>query len=74
MTRDGVHYGTYPWYQERFAASYRQELCHFVAWVQGQAEPAIAGEEGRAALAIALAATESFRTGQPVEPDAGFSH
>ena len=71
LTRDGVHYGTYPWYQERFAAAYRQELCQFVAWVQGQAEPAIAGEEGRTALAIALAATESFRTGQPVELDEG---
>jgi len=65
MTSGGVCYHTYPWYQERFAVAYRRELDHFIAWVQGQAEAAASGEEGRAALAIALAATESFRTGQP---------
>ena len=68
LTRDGVYYETYPWYRERFATAYRQELVQFVAWVQGEAEPAATGEDGRAALAVALAATESFRTGQPVEP------
>jgi inositol 2-dehydrogenase len=69
LIKDGVRYATYPWYQERFAAAYRRELCQFVAWVQGQAGPAATGKEGRTALAIALAATESFRRGQPVEPD-----
>jgi len=67
MTASGVYYETYPWYQERFATAYRQELDHFVAWVQGKAGPAATGEEGRAALTIALAATESFRTRQPIE-------
>jgi inositol 2-dehydrogenase len=67
LTGSGVHYETYPWYQERFAEAYRQELCHFVAWVQGEAKPSATGEDGRTALAVALAATESFRTGQPVE-------
>ncbi|UCC63346.1 MAG: hypothetical protein JSV36_21865 [Anaerolineae bacterium] len=49
----------------RRAVACRQELDHFIAWIQGQAEAAASGEEGRAALAIALAATESFRTGPP---------
>ena len=69
LTRDGVCYETYPWYEERFATAYRQELDHFAAWVLGEAEPTATGEEGRAALAIALAATESFRMGRPLEPD-----
>lgn len=68
LTSSGVCYKTYPWYQERFAEAYRQELGHFVAWVQGKASPLATGEDGRTALAVALAATESFRTGQPVEP------
>jgi len=67
MTASGVYYETYPWYQERFATAYRQELDHFVACAQGKAEPTATGEDGRAALTIALAATESFRTGQPIE-------
>jgi predicted dehydrogenase len=36
--------------------------------VRGEAEPAATGEDGRAALAVALAATESFRTGRSVVP------
>ncbi len=68
LTSDGVCYETYPWYQERFATAYRQELVQFVAWVQDEAKPEATGEDGRAALAVALAATESFRTGRPVEP------
>ena len=68
LTGNGVCYETYPWYQERFAIAYRQELEHFVALVRGKAEPTATGQEGRIALATALAATESFRTGRPVKP------
>lgn len=68
LTGNGVCYETYPWYQQRFAVAYRRELEQFVACVQGQAEPTATGEDGRAALAVALAASESFRRGQPVKP------
>jgi inositol 2-dehydrogenase len=62
----GVCYETHPWYQQRFAAAYRLEMAHFVAQVQGRARATATGQEGRAALAVALAATESSRTGKPV--------
>lgn len=58
-------------FPERFAAAYAAELEHFVAGVASRAEPGCTGEDGRQALAIALAATESWRTGQPVAVAAG---
>jgi len=47
---------------EAFAA----ELAHFVACVRHRQPPAVTGQDGRASLAIALAAMESAQTGQPV--------
>jgi len=67
LTSQGVCYEAYPWYQERFATAYRQEIYHFVACVQGRAESVATGEDGRRALAVALAATESSHIGQPVK-------
>jgi len=66
MSTAGVCHDTYPWYPERFAAAYREELRHFLLLVQGEAEARATGEDGRAALAIALAVVQSFRSGQPV--------
>ena len=53
-------------FPERFADAYAAELAHFVAGVASRAEPGCTGEDGRQALVIALAATESWRTGRPV--------
>jgi len=67
LSADGVFHDTYPWYPERFAEAYLAEVRHFVAYARGEAEPTASGADGRAALEIALAVTESFRTGRPIE-------
>jgi len=53
---------------ERYAAAYLAELDHFADCLQSGRAPAPSGEDGRRALALADAATESLRAGQPVEP------
>lgn len=54
-------------FPERFAAAYTAELAHFVAGVVSRETPLCIGADGRKALEIALAATESWRTGRPVQ-------
>ena len=64
--RDGVtsrHVGTFV---ERFGSAYTAELAHFVDCVRGGTTPACTGEDGRAALAMALAAIRSAETGRSV--------
>jgi predicted dehydrogenase len=53
-------------FPERFADAYAAELAHFVEGVPSRATPACTGEDGRRALLIALAATESWRANRPV--------
>jgi myo-inositol 2-dehydrogenase/D-chiro-inositol 1-dehydrogenase len=52
--------------QELLAGAYVAELAAFVDAVRGGAPAAVGGEDARAALAIALAAAESVRSGRPV--------
>ncbi|RBY83612.1 dehydrogenase [Geodermatophilus sp. TF02-6] len=52
--------------QELFPEAYTAELAAFVDAVRAGAPAPVAGEDARAALAIALAAAESVRTGRPV--------
>jgi len=52
--------------QELFAGAYTAELAAFVHAVRTGTPPVVTGEDARAALAIALAAAESARTGTPV--------
>jgi myo-inositol 2-dehydrogenase / D-chiro-inositol 1-dehydrogenase len=70
------------WFVDLFREAYAAELAHFVGRVRrqpgstgsspaeaegsGQRGPAATGEDGRAALRIALAALRSVETGQPV--------
>jgi myo-inositol 2-dehydrogenase / D-chiro-inositol 1-dehydrogenase len=54
------------WFQDLFAAAYTAELAHFVECVRTGAQPAVGGQDGRASLAIAVAAIESIETGRPV--------
>lgn len=58
-----------PDFPERFARAYANELAAFVRGVVTREPPACTGEDGRWALAIALAATESWRTSRPVRLD-----
>lgn len=52
--------------QELFPEAYTAELAAFVAAVRGRTPAPVTGEDARAALAIALAAAESVRTGGSV--------
>ena len=52
--------------QELFPDAYTAELAAFVDAVRTGTPAPVTGEDARAALAIALAAAESVRTGGPV--------
>src|SRR3712207_4653167 len=52
--------------QELFPNAYTAELAAFVDAVRAGQPATVTGEDARAALAIALAAAESVRTGRPV--------
>jgi myo-inositol 2-dehydrogenase/D-chiro-inositol 1-dehydrogenase len=52
--------------QELLSGAYVAELAAFVDAVRGGTPAVVGGEDARAALAIALAAAESVRTGGPV--------
>ncbi|WP_433380335.1 Gfo/Idh/MocA family oxidoreductase [Actinoplanes sp. CA-142083] len=51
--------------QELFGMAYAAELAAFAESIRTGVPPAVTGEDGRAALAIALAAAESASTGRP---------
>jgi myo-inositol 2-dehydrogenase/D-chiro-inositol 1-dehydrogenase len=53
--------------------SYRAEWAHFIDAVRRGTPTDCSLEDGRAALAVALAAEESCRTGRPVRPDASLA-
>ena len=59
----------YPGFLERYANAYLAELRDFVAGVADRRPPAVTGEDGRRALAIAFAAERAAATAQQVTPD-----
>ncbi|MBC7249818.1 MAG: Gfo/Idh/MocA family oxidoreductase [Anaerolineae bacterium] len=66
LTRAGVTHDVFPWFPERFAEAYLAEIRHFVRCVRAGEFPSPDGRDDRAALQIALAATESLQTGKTV--------
>lgn len=52
---------------ERYQEAYRNELAHFLDCLEGKATPLVGMEEGRVALALALAAQKSMESGLPVK-------
>jgi len=56
-----------PFFLERYAAAYRQELDEFIKALRGEAAELASGEDGRRALLLANAAQESLRRGVPVQ-------
>jgi myo-inositol 2-dehydrogenase/D-chiro-inositol 1-dehydrogenase len=52
---------------ERYANAYRCELDEFIGALARNEQPPVGGEDGRRALLLADAATESVRTGLPVK-------
>jgi predicted dehydrogenase len=62
------HDGLYPGFLERYEDAYAAELRDFVAGVLDRRPPAVSGEDGRRALAIALAAGRAAGLAQEVTP------
>ena len=62
IRHDPLHY----FFIQRYAKAYADEMDDFIAAVEAQRPPAIGLDDGRRALAIAYAAMESARSGQPV--------
>jgi myo-inositol 2-dehydrogenase/D-chiro-inositol 1-dehydrogenase len=59
----------YPyWFLDRFGAAYEREIAEFARCVAEDTAPRASGEDGRQALAAALAAAQSAREGRPVRP------
>jgi myo-inositol 2-dehydrogenase/D-chiro-inositol 1-dehydrogenase len=54
------------WFVDLFDQAYVAELAHFVDCVRSARRPDCTGEDGRAALVIALAAIRSVESGRPV--------
>lgn len=63
----GVTHDNIFWFLQRFEAAYVAEVEDFVACLREGRAPRATGEDGRAALAIADAATRSFKEGRPVK-------
>jgi 1,5-anhydro-D-fructose reductase (1,5-anhydro-D-mannitol-forming) len=57
-----------PVHVDRRRGLYENAVSKFMAAVRGQSEPLTSGEDGAAALAIALAALESAKRRRPVSP------
>ncbi|HEY2930267.1 MAG TPA: Gfo/Idh/MocA family oxidoreductase [Acidobacteriota bacterium] len=67
MTKDGVAHDVVPYFPERFGQAYRDQLQNFVDNVRAGRPAPVTLADGIEALRVSVAATESFRTGRPVE-------
>ncbi|CAG7650116.1 scyllo-inositol 2-dehydrogenase (NAD(+)) [Paenibacillus solanacearum] len=65
-TRSGSFHDIVPSFPFRFQEAFREELVHFIACVRKGQPPSVTERDGKAALAIALAAQQSFDTGATV--------
>ena len=54
---------------DRFREAYLEELTHFVECVSLDRRPKVSGEDGRAALVLALLAARSYQEGRPLSLD-----
>jgi myo-inositol 2-dehydrogenase / D-chiro-inositol 1-dehydrogenase len=64
VTSDHVH-----WFLERFDDAFVKEIQSFVASIQNDTEPSVAGRDGHVAMAMAVAAEASIREAKPVDID-----
>jgi scyllo-inositol 2-dehydrogenase (NAD+) len=67
MTERKVAHDTIPHFMQRFAEAYPAQLEDFAANVLGGRPPSVTLADGIEALRVAVAATRSFHSGQPVE-------
>lgn len=66
LTRDGMIHDTIPGFIARFSEAYAAEIVDFVMAIEMDREVSVTGQDGRAATAIAVAATRSLDEGRPV--------
>lgn len=66
LSQGGITHDAVDHWLERFADAYRNELDDFVRCILEDRPARPTGEDGRKALAVALAAEGSYRQGQPV--------
>lgn len=66
LTSEGISHDVVDHWLVRFADAYLDELRDFVACVQTDTPVRVTGQDGRRALAVAVAADESYRQGRPL--------
>ena len=72
FTADARHGANLPYFfLDRYMDSYRREWAAFVSYVANGGPSPVSGADGRAPVAIGIAAWESIRTGVPVSVDQG---
>jgi scyllo-inositol 2-dehydrogenase (NAD+) len=67
LSKDGIRHDAVDHWLVRFADAYLNELRDFVRRIMAEKLVCVTGEDGRRALATALAAERSFRESRPVE-------
>ena len=67
LTRQGVTHDTVPYFMERFATAYAEEVRVFVRHIVDDTAPDVTGEDARAATAIGIAATRSLDESRPIK-------
>lgn len=66
LSKEGSTHNIFPTFSHRFHDAYTIELQHFIDSIQKDEAPLVTAYDGKVALDIALAATESFKTGKTV--------
>ncbi|MBI5054327.1 MAG: inositol 2-dehydrogenase [Chloroflexi bacterium] len=66
MTPNSIAHDTIPYFMERFVEAYPAEIRDFVRCVMEDRQPQVTGRDGRAAVAIGVAATKSLDEGKPI--------
>jgi myo-inositol 2-dehydrogenase/D-chiro-inositol 1-dehydrogenase len=66
LLANGVHEDHQYFFLDRFAGAFRAEMMSFVEAIRNDAPVAVTGDDGRAALALAVAAEASLRANAPV--------
>ncbi|MCK6629452.1 MAG: inositol 2-dehydrogenase [Anaerolineae bacterium] len=67
LTRQGISHDMVPYLMERFGEAYLAQAQDFVERVRTDQSPLVTGQDARAALEIALAATQSYHQARPIE-------
>jgi inositol 2-dehydrogenase len=69
LSRAGAQHDLMPYLMERFGDAYRAQLQHFVGCLRDGTPPSVGGNDGLAALEIAVAATRAYREARAVGLD-----